>query len=756
MYPLISEISSLLTSAVVLARNDGTIVSILNKEKVQPSSLIKMIENQKNLFKLFDIPDSSLISEALQKRFGFYIKENPPNYELLHDFVISLPMITLKIIPTENDLYMGLIQNIDVLPILPFADSFLTFYADMRDGTLLGFNRQFCSLFGTPIEKGKSLLFRPVSEFLDPSPLDLKKQYVSKIAAMGSNFEPRLTREDYEVLSLIEELKEFKMPLILENKDYENRIFTIPININSGTDDFCLTIDISVIKKSAPIFLWGYEEQKLFHPDNMYMAGADGPLERPIIKKKGFTLEQGDKWAKQPDGEWRFEKRGKLIILNCNNVTEVCFHDFQLAQTERSYISLSLRGGSCVRINKISFEIFPTLDETGSSGEEMQVRLKCSTPRSAIISLLPNHSIAAKWPFCMGFVLTDITTLEKKAEGFKNQYLKARVLGEELTEMLAGKLESSSTFIGESAQIKALKDKIDLIATSNAPVLIEGETGCGKEVLARTIHEKSSRSKEVFVKIDCSVFSNELLESELFGHEKGAFTGALLRKIGRFEQAQGGTLFLDEIANLSMTVQAKLLGVLQDHVIYRVGGTSPISLDIRIIAATNIPLSALLASGKFREDLYYRISTVTLFLPSLSERIEDIPLLCSHFLEQLGAAKRGITGLSGNAYSKLYSHKWPGNIRELRNVLHRAILFSIGERIEADDIQFDLRNETVPTSIIKEKRSVLTKEKLTEALRICNGNVRAAAKMVKVSRKTCYEAFVKFNISPKTYRKSSL
>lgn len=750
----ISEIATLLTSAVLIVKNDGTIVTILNKERVQPPSLFNLIREHNNLFVLFDFLGCKTIKEALSKRYGFYIKENPPAYELLHDFVINLPMIILKLIPAENDLFIGLIQNSDFLPVFPFSDSFLVFYADIRDGTLIGFNRQFASLFGVPIENGKTLIGKSINEFMEPSPAELKKRYVEKITGMGSKFESRFRRDNEEITSLMNDSKfsnNAAFPVILENNDYENKIYTIPIRINSSTDDFCLILDLNVMKKGAPIFLWGFEEHSYFHPDNMYMAGANGNEERPIIKKKGFTIEQGEGWEKIPNGVWRFEKRGKLLSLKCSNVSEVSFYDFQLAQTESSYISLGIRSNSIVRINNISLEIFPTLDEALPQGEEMQVRLKCPTPRSAIISLLPNHSITAKWSYCMGYVLTDVTTIEKKAERFKSQYLKARVLGEELTEMLAGKLESSSTFIGESPQIKALKDKIDLIASSKAPVLIEGDTGCGKEVLARIIHEKSSRSKEAFVKIDCTVFSNELLESELFGHEKGAFTGALQRRIGRFEQADGGTLFLDEIANMSMSVQAKLLGVLQDHVIHRVGGTSPISLDIRIIAATNIPLSTLLANGKFREDLYYRISTVTLFLPSLSERIEDIPLLCTHFMEQLGGAKRGITGLSGNAYGKLYSHKWPGNIRELRNVLHRAILFCTGERIEAEDIQFDLRNEL---ESVKIKKSVLTKEKLDDALRICKGNVRAAAKIVKVSRKTCYEAFVKFNISPDAYRKS--
>ncbi|MBL8027955.1 MAG: sigma-54-dependent Fis family transcriptional regulator [Fibrobacteres bacterium] len=760
MNEIISGLSSLINSAVILLNDNGTVESIINKEKVQPSSLIGLIENDNNVFSLFDLPNASTLTEAIKTRHGFYIKENPHYYELLHDFIINLPMITLKVIPAENGKFIGLVQSVDVLPVLPFADSFLAFYADKSTGTIIGLNRQFASLFGIPLENAKSLLDKPISDYLDPSPFDLKRQYSKRASDMSFHFEPRYQIADEEIISLMgisdTTNKNLRMPITLENNNNDNSILTIPVNINSGTDDFRVTIDITVQNKSAPLFLWGYEEHKLFHPDNMYMAGPDGSLERPIIKKKGFTLEQGEKWQTLPDGIWRFEKRGKLLSLNCSSISEVSFHDFQLSQAEHSFISLSLRSGSSVKVNKITFEIFPTIDESSQPGEDLQIRLKSPTPRNAIISHLPNHSMGAKWPFCMGFVLTDVTTIETRAEKFKSQYLKARVLGEELTEMLAGKLESSSTFIGESPQIKALKEKIDLIASSKAPVMIEGETGCGKEVLARAIHEKSSRADQVFVKIDCSVFSNELLESELFGHEKGAFTGALQKKIGRFEQAHKGTLFLDEIANLSMSVQAKLLGVLQDHVIHRVGGTSPIALDIRIIAATNIPLSDLLATGKFREDLYYRISTVTLFLPSLSERIEDIPLLCSHFLEQLGASKRGINGLTGNAYSKLYSHNWPGNIRELRNVLHRAILFCTDDRIDAHDIQFDLLNEKGITAPMKKKRAALTKARLIEALQMCKGNVRSAAKMVKVSRKTCYEAFVKFNISPDAYRKSSL
>lgn len=229
--------------------------------------------------------------------------------------------------------------------------------------------------------------------------------------------------------------------------------------------------------------------------------------------------------------------------------------------------------------------------------------------------------------------------------------------------------------------------RLDSVKDSTASILITGESGTGKEVFARYIHFTSARSAGPFVSINCAALSEELLLSELFGHEKGAFTGAIERKIGKFELADNGTLFLDEIGDMSLSIQAKLLRVLEENSFERVGGTKRISVDIRVVAATNHDLHELIRTGKFRSDLYYRIAIVEIKLPPLRERIEDIPYLAEFFINMYAERyKKRIDGISPEVMQRWLSYRWPGNIRELQNVIHQAVLLCTGNRIEVDTI----------------------------------------------------------------------
>ncbi len=224
-------------------------------------------------------------------------------------------------------------------------------------------------------------------------------------------------------------------------------------------------------------------------------------------------------------------------------------------------------------------------------------------------------------------------------------------------------------------------------ARSDAPVLIQGETGTGKEYLARAIHYLSERAEQPMVTLNCGGFPDELLENELFGHEKGAFTSANTAKAGLCEIADGGTLFLDEITHMSAAMQVKLLRFVEDHSFMRLGGTKPVAVDVRIIAASNQPIDGMVASSQFREDLYYRLNVIPLTLPPLRERPEDIEVFTEHFIKQFsgGADKR----ISQEAWEKLYSHNWPGNLRELRNTVQRAVVLSVGDTIRPEHLLID-------------------------------------------------------------------
>jgi sigma-54-specific transcriptional regulator len=245
----------------------------------------------------------------------------------------------------------------------------------------------------------------------------------------------------------------------------------------------------------------------------------------------------------------------------------------------------------------------------------------------------------------------------------------------------------AKALVFEDARSRAMLERIRQVAPSEATVLVIGETGTGKEIVARHIHELSPRAGQPFVAVNCGAFPESLVESELFGHERGAFTGATMAKAGWFEAAQGGTLFLDEIGDLPQSVQVKLLRVLQEREVVRLGSRQPIPIDVRLIAATNVNLDQAVAAGRFREDLFYRLGVAILSLPPLRERPGDILPLAAYFLRLYGQRLSGASqALSPAAEARLLAHGWPGNIRELENVIHSALLVARGPAVQADDL----------------------------------------------------------------------
>jgi len=254
------------------------------------------------------------------------------------------------------------------------------------------------------------------------------------------------------------------------------------------------------------------------------------------------------------------------------------------------------------------------------------------------------------------------------------------------TKTLKKKISKKNEMVGDSESIQQVKEMIEKVSATDARVLITGPNGCGKELVARWIHEKSKRANGALVEVNCAAIPSELIESELFGHEKGSFTSAIKQRLGKFELAEGGTLFLDEIGDMSLSAQAKVLRALQENKITRVGGDKEITVHVRVIAATNKDLRKEIDENKFREDLYHRLSVIVIKVPSLNERRDDIPLLSDKFLddiaEEYGARKKNI---QPGAQEALKKHNWTGNIRELRNVIERLVIMS-GDEITADDV----------------------------------------------------------------------
>ena len=325
-----------------------------------------------------------------------------------------------------------------------------------------------------------------------------------------------------------------------------------------------------------------------------------------------------------------------------------------------------------------------------------------------------------------------------------------------LRETIASRFE----IVGRSYAIRAVTDKIERVAKTPARVLISGENGTGKELVARAIHQQSQRADGPFVEVNCAAIPSELIESELFGHMKGSFTGAVADRAGKFEQADGGTLFLDEVGDMSMAAQAKVLRVLQDGVVTRIGGSKPVQVDVRVLAATNKNLSDEIAAGRFREDLFYRLNVVPIHVPPVRERREDIPLLVAHFLDQLthreGIAPRAITA---DAVQRLQQLDWPGNVRELRNTIERLLILASGPRITAEDVA-RLVGERDPEQAglgsllecktFEEFKHAAERAFLLAKLRELDWNVSETARALDMPRSNLYKKIERYGLTRET------
>lgn len=352
----------------------------------------------------------------------------------------------------------------------------------------------------------------------------------------------------------------------------------------------------------------------------------------------------------------------------------------------------------------------------------------------------------------------ELKTLVEKALSEKELKRDYELLREEVQRV-------SGTIVGESAAMEEVYESIQRVAMTDVTVLITGESGTGKELVAREIHAASKRSQRVFVAVNCASLVKELIESELFGHQKGSFTGATSTKMGKFELADGGTIFLDEIAELDVHLQVKLLRVLQEKEIDRIGSTSPIPVDVRVIAATNRDLAAMTEGGTFRQDLFYRLNVYPIHLPPLRDHKEDVPLLVDHFLRRFSASlnKRMMT-VNPQVLEMMLQYRWPGNVRELENVIQRAMLLAPGDSIEPEHLPKEMVDSGLPVIdgvslpvIEREARESAARVAIYRTLERAGWNVREGAKMLGIPEKTLYDKCSRLGIklkgqSSKTWR----
>jgi two-component system, NtrC family, response regulator GlrR len=429
-----------------------------------------------------------------------------------------------------------------------------------------------------------------------------------------------------------------------------------------------------------------------------------------------------------------------------------------------------------MRLNAAGYSV-----QTAESGEQALTLLMAAQPRLLITDLRMDgmdgmalfNAVHEKYPALPVIILTAHGTIPEAVEATKRgvfgfltkpfdskgllkaveQALRVAGAAPPPSEEESGDQEWRREIISQSAVMEDLLQQARLVADSEASVLIQSESGTGKELLARAIHKASRRYARSFVAMNCSAIPETLLESELFGHLKGAFTGATQTHKGLFQTADGGTLFLDEIGDMSLTLQAKLLRVLQEKEVRPVGSNEMIPVDVRVISATHRDLDQAVEKGDFRQDLYYRLNVVTLVLPPLAQRPEDIPLLVRYFSQQLAARSgKDMKAFSPEAMELLVGAQWPGNVRQLQNVVERAFALSTSSVIPASLVQKSLHNQPTHVLSLAAKRDQFERDYLTQLLRMTQGNVSRAARLAQRNRTEFYKLLHRYHLEPKSFR----
>jgi len=395
----------------------------------------------------------------------------------------------------------------------------------------------------------------------------------------------------------------------------------------------------------------------------------------------------------------------------------------------------------------------------GKDGIEVLGRLKEEMPGLAVI-MMSGHgtvetAVKATKLGAYDFIEKPLS-IDKLLVAIRNATEHHRLA--EMNRLLRDQLDANSQIVGESEPMRKLKSQIETVAPTNASVLITGENGTGKELVARAVHAMSLRADKPFVEVNCAAIPEELIESELFGHEKGAFTGALAQKRGKFDLAHQGTIFLDEIADMSLKTQAKVLRILQERTFERVGGVKRVEVDVRVLAATNKSLEEEIARGSFREDLFYRLNVVPLRVPALRERREDIPLLAEHFLKlSVEETGRGSKQLDKAVVLAFQDYAWPGNVRELCNIIERLVLLTPGPRISLEHLPEEFsraERRTAPVAAdaasLAEARARFEREFIARKLAENGGNISRTAEKLGMARESLSRKIKQFGLQARS------
>ncbi|MBL8024943.1 MAG: sigma 54-interacting transcriptional regulator [Fibrobacteres bacterium] len=709
----------------------------------------------------FDVKDNCTMAECCPGNYAkIWAKTNiQQEFHSNEQFYTDLRILGIHIYKIDPNCFLGIVFFTRLLPNITYTNSNLIVFIDENE-LIRGFNRNFLNFFSfTYINNPNEIINKTLKDFLHPSPAEMEKAYLRKVNRQFDSFWHTVynwpTENTLENLPLEDFSINADSSISWKNNhDSKASFISLPCPIDATVNDFNLEIHFKIISGDAPLILLTNQRT-----DNAPKHSEEGYQISPLVRHTGFGLKRNGNFVKKsltlsdkPYETFNVQIIEHAIYFDVNGENVIKTYDPIFHLQKKVVLFLGLRARSNIVLSKICVRC---RDNKGklklSKQEDIIVQLKSSPPKYFSLTRFYNFSLDS-YQNLSAYILSDVTPLHEKIALYKKRYELQRTRLKNLLEQTDN--SDNEMIIGEGYQMKSLKSLAITSAGSNVPILIQGETGTGKEIMARYIHSKSSRSNMPFVKVDCSALPENLIESELFGHEKGAFTGAIRQKTGRFVDAGGGTLFIDEISNIPIFIQAKLLGFLQDFTIVPIGGTRSISVDVRVIVASNVDLNILINKRLFREDLYYRISTIIINLPPLRNRKEDIPLLCKKFIDDYNLKNhKDITSITPAAYQKLFDHSWPGNIRELKNVIEKACVFCEGNEITPEVTK--LINSWDPVKIPREKYHFTHMQKVDweELLRKHHGNIRTLSKEIGISRNSCYENLRKYHLDQNDFRK---
>jgi DNA-binding NtrC family response regulator len=729
----------------------------------------------KSIFDFYKIPKEKDLTRLAGKiksidEFAMPASNNYPsknvyeNYDRIYSIFANFPYSAIYLKYYKP---MGFLGIIHFNPIVVTTDQYSRFFPLVfidENNKIQGLNTRFINCFYPKKRSPAGLLDSLVQHCIRPNPVHMISRSNKNVQHAGLKNWTKLLSLDFSNIKL-SRLKEAVEPNTLSNASgtWEwapvsgNRFLPFKAVQDLEKNEYKLEMRFTLQGGELPsVILNGMKQYKDYFPDAIgYLAGPSYHEGYFNIKKEGSIIHRVPFNEKLKKNYHVIEviKRGPCLAYFLNHKLIILYRDPLPIYTRESYMYLYCRRDTRIIPHTIDLYTMPT--EPEEAWEFNQVSLLSGRANTFNFYQIIDDNLLKENRFHYGFILNDISQLKQDIKGLEKERSRIAFERDKYRAVLGFDI-GKETMVGKNPMLLQIKKESLEVAKTMMTVLIEGRTGTGKEVLARFIHDNSNLRKGPFVKVDCSTLPDSLLESELFGVEKGAFTGAVESREGKLETAQGGTLFLDEVGNLNTATQAKLLQFLQDFTLERLGSTKKTRVETRIIAATNSPLKQLVDQGRFRTDLFYRMSAMKFSLPPLRDRPEDIEALCGHFLRRHNAKlNKNVQGISKTGMQKLLTHDWPGNIRELEHVLQKAVLFSKGNTVSKDEIDIsieakDREYQTAEQNIPTGDPRVLTKEHILALLKKNSNIVERAARAAKISRATFYRKLKKFKIKVKS------